>query len=359
MSEVQEETRTPPAEAPRDNPRPAIDRLRTWPFVVGGGVAALVLAGVTIGPSLFRGEQSVARAEPDQHLSQARGVRGLATDYTQVAQDPVAEQKASPPTDQPIQQQQQQFQQGYQQQRTGPSKAELLRAARMANLKPVKYEREQPIDEDGGGGSGGGGGKLYSNQGLTQPSPCQTNAGTNIPAMMEVKLTSEGGGIATAVVNRDIWSANKKCLTIPRGTKFVGKAMVGAANGQTRMGVLWTGFTRPPPRNDTMELDSVVAGDPDGSAGLSGEVDTHFWSKLGYVGAATLIDLGSTAITAGGEGGVGAAIAGIFAGNASSPMNDWAKKKLDVPDVITVKPKEISIVLSQHLDLDEFRGRRK
>src|SRR4051812_4554870 len=85
MSEA--ETTLPPAEAPRDNPRPVIDRLRKWPFVVGGGVAVLALAGITMGPRLFHHDASDARAEPDQRIAQPRGVRGLATDYTQVAQD--------------------------------------------------------------------------------------------------------------------------------------------------------------------------------------------------------------------------------------------------------------------------------
>lgn len=172
-------------------------------------------------------------------------------------------------------------------------------------------------------------------------------------------MTSETSGKATAITTRDVWSADKRCKAMPRGTRFFGTYDTQVREGQTRLAVLWVGLTRPPPRNDTIELEDTVAGEPDGSAGVKGDVNTHFWSKLGFVGAATILDLGKTAVTAGGEGGVGAAIAGVFANRASSPLEDWAKKKLDVPDVITTEPKAISIVLAQHIGMDDFRKAKK
>lgn len=171
-------------------------------------------------------------------------------------------------------------------------------------------------------------------------------------------MTSESPGTVSAVAMRDVWSSDKTCLAIPRGTRFVGRYQTAVAEGQVRMGVIWTGLTRPPPRKDSIELVDTVAGDPDGTAGVSGEVNSHFWRKLAYVTAASLLDLGKTAITAGGEGGVGSAIAGIFANRAASPIDEWAKRQLDIPPVIEVEPREISIVLAQHLPMDEFRAGR-
>jgi type IV secretion system protein TrbI len=49
---------------------------------------------------------------------------------------------------------------------------------------------------------------------------------------------------------------------------------------------------------------------------------------------------------------------GIFANRASSPLDEWARRQLDIPPVIQVEPREISIVLAQHLPLEEFRLRR-
>lgn len=221
-------------------------------------------------------------------------------------------------------------------------------------------EVQQVAAGDGGaaGGDGVPGSRLYSRHTLVDPYECQVNAGTNIAAMTEQRITSESPGTVSAVTTRDIWSADKQCLAIPRGTRFVGRYQTQVAEGQARLGVIWTGLTRPPPRNDTIDLDDTVAGDPDGTAGISGEVNGFFWRKLGYVAAASLLDIGRTAVQASGDGGMGAAIAGIFANRAASPIDEWARRQLDIPPVIQVPPREISIVLARHVPMDEFRTRR-
>ena len=348
----------PPQEAPRDNPRPVVERLRKWPFVLLGGCAVVALAAVTIGPGLWKGEEQVAEAAPDMRVNQPRGLHGAASDYSQVekapAEEPKQEEKQAEQTVAQQYQQQQVQQQGGGGS-NGPTRAEIRKAARMANLKTFPVS----LEEEGQAAGGGEGGAMYSQNRLTDPLPCQVNAGTNIPAQMELRMTSETSGKATAITTRDVWSADKRCKAMPRGTRFFGTYDTQVREGQTRLAVLWVGLTRPPPRNDTIELEDTVAGEPDGSAGVKGDVNTHFWSKLGFVGAATILDLGKTAVTAGGEGGVGAAIAGVFANRASSPLEDWAKKKLDVPDVITTEPKAISIVLAQHIGMDDFRKAKK
>ena len=107
----------PPQEAPRDNPRPVVERLRKWPFVLLGGCAVVALAAVTIGPALWKGEEQVAEAAPDMRVNQPRGLQGAASDYSQVEAPPQAEAKqvekpAEPTVAQQYQGQQQQVQQG-------------------------------------------------------------------------------------------------------------------------------------------------------------------------------------------------------------------------------------------------------
>lgn len=335
--------------------------LRKWPFFALGGAAVAVLGAATIGPALWRDDAPVAAAEPDQRMTQPRPIHGMPTDYSQVRQpevppEPTPAPAAAPVVQAPVTQPAVRYGGG----QSGPTKAELLKAARMADLKPVPVAAAGYVGEEEGAAQGGGqpGSKLYSKHGLADPFPCQVNAGVNIPAMTEQRITSESPGTVSAVATRDIWSADKRCLAIPRGTRFVGKYQTAVAEGQARLGIMWTGLTRPPPRNDTIDLDDTVAGDPDGTAGVSGEVNGFFWRKLAYVAAASILDIGRTSITASGTGGVGAAVAGIFANRASSPIDEWAKKQLDIPPVIEVAPREISIVLAQHLPMDEFRRRR-
>jgi type IV secretion system protein TrbI len=39
-------------------------------------------------------------------------------------------------------------------------------------------------------------------------------------------------------------------------------------------------------------------------------------------------------------------------------VDEWARRQLDIPTTIQVPPREISIVLAQHVPMDEFRTRR-
>ena len=355
----------PPRMLPRD-PRPGIDTLRKWPFVLLGTAALGVLASLTVLPALWSESGPEPPAEPPPaRLGEPRGLRGMPTDYTQVER-PAPQPPALQPADSRLERLPEPREApGYQEARsTGPTRAELLKAARMANLAPVGIGGGTAQAGAGAAsapvGSGGGrpSGKLYNPHSLTPASECQIDAGTNIPAMTEQRLTSESPGTVSALVSRDVWSSDKTCLAIPRGTRFVGKYQTAVSEGQVRMGILWTGLTRPPPRGDTLELADTVAGDPDGTAGVTGEVNNHFWRKLAYVTASSLLDIGKTAITANGEGGVATAIGSIFANRAASPVDDWARRQLDIPPVIEVEPREISIVLAQHLAMDEFRSTR-
>lgn len=370
-----EPLQAPPQQPP--DPRPVVDTLRSWPFIALGTVMIGTLAAVTIGPSIWSDEE-IIQPKSDPTIS-GRSRPMIPTDYSQLQPPPVAAKPVEQPTPQeptptpePAPLPPYSGGGGYSgsNQNQGPTKAELLRAARMADIKRVPvvsagYVGDSQDSAVQGAAAGGGGGattKLNGSHRLAQPYSCQIDAGTNIPAMTEYRLTSETQGIATAIAMRDVWSSDKTCLAIPRGSRFVGSYQAGASEGQARLGIIWTAITRPPRRpgvsGETIDIDNTVAGDPDGTAGITGQVNGHFWKKLGYVTAATLLDLGRTAITASGDGGIATAIGGIFANRASSPLDEWAKKQLDIPPTITVEPREISIVLAQHLPMTEYRSRR-
>lgn len=370
-----EPLQAPPQQPP--DPRPVVDTLRSWPFLALGTVMIGTLVAVTIGPSLWSDEE-IVQPKSDPTIS-GRSRPMMPTDYSELGRPvtPTKPVEETPAAETPVTQETTTnpvvtnggggYSGGNQNQ--GPTKAELLAMARMADIKRVPVVSAGYVgnsqDASVQGAAAGGGGattRLNGSHRLAQPYSCQIDAGTNIPAMTEYRLTSETKGVATAIAMRDVWSSDKTCLAVPRGSRFVGNYQTEVAEGQVRLGVIWTAVTRPPPRpgmsGDTIDLDNTVAGDPDGTSGISGEVNNHFWKKLGYVTAATVLDLARTTITASGEGGVAAAIGGIFANRASSPVDEWAKKQLDIPPTITVEPREISIVLAQHLPMTEYRKRR-
>jgi type IV secretory pathway VirB10-like protein len=221
----------PPAMLPRD-PRPMVDTLRGWPFVLLGTVAVGALAAVTILPGLLADDPQPVREEPaPMRLGEPRGLRGMPLDYSQVERLPPPPPPAlEPKRETPQPPQRTVIAQGGQRS-TGPTRAELLKAARMGDLAPVGVGNGGTVQANMNGGAPGGpaggglpAGKLYNPHGLTPAMPCQVDAGTNIPAMTEQRLTSESPGTVSAVVTRDVWSADKSCLAVPRGTRFVGRS---------------------------------------------------------------------------------------------------------------------------------------
>ena len=113
-------------EPPRqlDDPRPPVETLRKWPFVVVGCAAVAVLGAVTIGPSLLRGEPEPRRIEPEPRLSQPRPLIGMPLDYSQIVPQPPPPPPPEPtakPAPQPIAQQAPASAPGLTGQRTGPT----------------------------------------------------------------------------------------------------------------------------------------------------------------------------------------------------------------------------------------------
>ena len=209
QGERPEDHAEPPRMLSRREARPLVETLRGWPIVLLGVGAVGAVAAVTILPGLLGGDDPdpmQAQAAP-LRLGGPRGLRGMPTDYSQVEQPPAPEPRKEEPRAEPQREERRVVSQGGGRRDTGPTRAELLKAARMADLAPVGIGRgdrggvvqanaEGGPDGSGGrsggpgGRSGGPSGRMYSKYSLTQPFDCQVNAGTNIPAMLEYRLTS-------------------------------------------------------------------------------------------------------------------------------------------------------------------------
>ena len=90
---------------------------------------------------------------------------------------------------------------------------------------------------------------------------------------------------------------------------------------------------------------------------LFGHVNNHWLRKFGFILASSAIDIGTAALGSRRGGGNQLVIGGTVAENARSPLDEFAKRQLDIPPTIEVEPKEISVMLSQHLPLDCFDQR--
>ena len=117
-------------------------------------------------------------------------------------------------------------------------------------------------------------------------------AGTAIPALMVGGINSDMPGMVIGQVSQNVYdTATGRFLLIPQGARLIGSYDNMVANGQTRVGVIWTRLIYPD--TQSIDLGSMEGADQGGYAGFHDLVDTHFWSKLGN---ALLISVASAGV---------------------------------------------------------------
>ena len=95
----------------------------------------------------------------------------------------------------------------------------------------------------------------------------------------------------------DIRSTSGRVVLIDKGSRFIGYQQGVLAQGQPRVGVVWSRLETP--KGVVIHLDSPGTG-PLGEAGLDGFIDTHFAERFGGAILVSLIsDLGTWATSRG------------------------------------------------------------
>ncbi len=117
--------------------------------------------------------------------------------------------------------------------------------------------------------------------------------GAFIDCTLETAIDSTLPGMTTCVTASDTFGADGKVVLLERGTKLVGETRGQVQQGQARLFVLWTQARTP--AGVVVPLDSPGT-DELGRAGVTGEVQRHFWQRFG---AALLISLVDGAVQAG------------------------------------------------------------
>jgi type IV secretory pathway VirB10-like protein len=186
-----------------------------------------------------------------------------------------------------------------------------------------------------------------------QPTPgdCFVPPGTPIPAQTITRTVTERGGILTAMVTSDLWSAGFDCLAVPAGSTLTMAYGTSVTKGQKRIEILDPTIVRPWPRSDTVQLTAMTA-DATGAAGLPGWVDVPWFRTGALIAASTAVDLGVAALSGGGS-----LIGAILGRNVDRPLDKAAKDLLDRAPVITLESGEsIIVVLRGGLLAEDFRA---
>ena len=156
--------------------------------------------------------------------------------------------------------------------------------------------------------------------------------GRTIDCALTVRVINEVAGMATCVLNSDVYSDNSRVVLLERGSEAVGEYAATMAQGQRRLFLLWTRVKTP--MGVVINLNSPAA-DALGTSGLVGYVDNHWWDRLGAAFLLSLVQDGIGLATATQAGGGGAQSLGIYQHSATTG-NRMAE--LILQSTINIKP---------------------
>ncbi|MGB7369932.1 TrbI/VirB10 family protein, partial [Erythrobacter sp.] len=151
---------------------------------------------------------------------------------------------------------------------------------------------------------GGVGGAPARAAAMTNPSTTVTE-GTLIPAILETAINTDVPGYVRAVVSQDVRSFDGKRVLVPRSSRLIGQYQSGVQNGQKRAYVIWTRLIRPDGASVNIASPAVAF---NGTTGLEGDVDSHFFKRFGssmllsVIGGLSAIGTGGASVVLGGAG---------------------------------------------------------
>ncbi len=187
---------------------------------------------------------------------------------------------------------------------------------------------------------GGVGGAPAQARSLANPSTTVTE-GTLIPAILETAINTDVPGYVRAVVSQDVRSFDGKRVLVPRSSRLIGQYQAGVQQGQRRAYVIWTRLIRPD--GVSVSLASPAVGF-DGTTGLEGDVNSHFFQRFGS-GLLLSVVGGLSSVATGGVGGL------ILGSSAQSAANSAVQQTGQISPTIRVRAGEpIRVFTARDLD---------
>jgi type IV secretion system protein VirB10 len=190
---------------------------------------------------------------------------------------------------------------------------------------------------------GGVGGGTAQARAMVNPQTTVTQ-GTLIPAVLETAINTDVPGFVRAVVSQDVRSFDGTRVLVPRSSRLIGQYQSGLQGGQKRAYVIWTRLIRPD--GASVNLASPAIGF-DGTTGLAGQVNSHFFKRFGssillsVIGG--LATGGASVVLGGGANAASTAlqqdgqIAPTVRVRAGEPIRVFTARDLDFGQVAAVK----------------------
>jgi type IV secretory pathway VirB10-like protein len=226
-------------------------------------------------------------------------------------------------------------------------------AASLSALDPNLQDRKNAFL----GGKGAGKGD-YLEAAVQHPkSPYEIQAGTILPAVLITAINSDLPGPVVAQVREQVYdSVAGRYLLVPQGSRLLAQYDSMVAWGQERVLVCWNRLILPD--GDSISLGCMPGADLEGAAGLSDEVDEHWWRILKGATVATLLSA-TSAFAAGNTTSYNPTVGQLMARNASGEINDvgqqLTRSNLMIQPTLTVRPGfSVNVIVTKDIVLSPY-----
>ncbi len=170
--------------------------------------------------------------------------------------------------------------------------------------------------------------------------------GNFLDCTLETAINSELPGMATCVTAFDIFGADGKVVLLERGSKLVGETRGQVAQGMSRLFVLWSEARTP--TGVVVQLDSPGT-DELGRAGVTGNVNNHFWTRFGAALLVTVIDGALTGVAQHQQTSGSTVILNPQGGQ--QVIDDILRTTINIPPTITVNQgSRIQVIVARDID---------
>lgn len=163
-------------------------------------------------------------------------------------------------------------------------------------------------------------------------------SGTMIDAVLETPLDTARGGVARAIVSRDVRSFDGKRVLVPRGSRLVGE-IGGESEAGGRLFLTWKALMLP--NGTSLAIDSPAA-DSSGEAGIAGRSGSVARAIGGML--RTVVDVGATII--------GARRGGIIYAPATASAGQLVRRR-PAPRITVDAGAKVAVVVAKTLDFSE------
>jgi len=188
-------------------------------------------------------------------------------------------------------------------------------------------------------------------------SPYELKAGTIIPGMLETGISSDLPGPVFARVREDVYdSITHEHLLIPQNSTLIAAYDSMIAWGQQRVLLCWQRLILP--NGSSLQLECAPGADLTGAAGLTDDVDEHWWRILKGAGVASLLSAATTA-SAGNVSGYNPTVPQLWARGAANEIGNvgqqLTRRNMMVQPTITVRPGwSINVMVTKDMILEPY-----